>query len=224
MRGRTAIAIAHRLSTLRDANRLVVLDRGSVVEIGNLRRVVALEGHYYRLYQALEDLAEDDAPPVSPDLAVDDDEGDNTMSTGMTTLIQPAWIHPAARAQLVAVVQRRRHQPEIVGTGVQEADQSPRRKTSPTRSIRTAANCNRINRLDDLPEATRELVRARLASREFMPVIQRIRSVSSFATPTTWANLPPITATQFVSIKARKTSPPGRLSAAHRRQPRHPIP
>ena len=44
-----------------------------------------------------------------------------------------------------------------------------------------------INRLDDLPEATRELVRAELASREFMPVISRIRSVSSFATPTTWA-------------------------------------
>jgi len=52
VRGRTTIAIAHRLSTLRDANRLVVLDRGSVVEVGNHDELMASEGHYYRLYQA----------------------------------------------------------------------------------------------------------------------------------------------------------------------------
>jgi ATP-binding cassette subfamily B protein len=52
VRGRTTIAIAHRLSTLRDANRLVVLDRGSVVEIGNHDELMARQGHYYQLYQA----------------------------------------------------------------------------------------------------------------------------------------------------------------------------
>ncbi|MEF8701556.1 MAG: ABC transporter ATP-binding protein [Candidatus Accumulibacter sp. UW26] len=52
VRGRTTIAIAHRLSTLRDANRLVVLDRGSVVEVGSHDQLMAAEGHYYRLYQA----------------------------------------------------------------------------------------------------------------------------------------------------------------------------
>jgi ATP-binding cassette subfamily B protein len=52
VRGRTTIAIAHRLSTLRDANRLVVLDRGSVVEVGNHDELMAQEGHYFRLYQA----------------------------------------------------------------------------------------------------------------------------------------------------------------------------
>ncbi len=52
VRGRTTIAIAHRLSTLREANRLVVLDRGSVVEVGSHDELMAKEGHYYRLYQA----------------------------------------------------------------------------------------------------------------------------------------------------------------------------
>jgi ATP-binding cassette subfamily B protein len=52
VRGRTTIAIAHRLSTLRDANRLIVLDRGSVVEVGNHDELMAAEGHYYNLYQA----------------------------------------------------------------------------------------------------------------------------------------------------------------------------
>lgn len=43
-----------------------------------------------------------------------------------------------------------------------------------------------IERLADLPEATRALVREELASREFMPEIRAIRQVSSFATPSTW--------------------------------------
>ncbi|MDR1368356.1 MAG: ABC transporter ATP-binding protein/permease [Candidatus Accumulibacter sp.] len=49
--GRTTIAIAHRLSTLRKADRLVVLDRGKIVEIGNHNQLMESRGHYYRLYQ-----------------------------------------------------------------------------------------------------------------------------------------------------------------------------
>lgn len=43
-----------------------------------------------------------------------------------------------------------------------------------------------IDRLEDLPAATRTLLEEELASREFVPEIRRLRHVSSFATPSIW--------------------------------------
>jgi ATP-binding cassette subfamily B protein len=61
--GRTTIAIAHRLSTLRRADRLVVLDRGQVVEVGDHDTLMGLEGAYFRLYQAQVRQDEDEVEP-----------------------------------------------------------------------------------------------------------------------------------------------------------------
>jgi len=52
VQGRTTIAIAHRLSTLHRADRLVVLDRGRVVEQGTHDALMAAQGAYFNLYQA----------------------------------------------------------------------------------------------------------------------------------------------------------------------------
>ena len=52
VQGRTTIAIAHRLSTLHRADRLVVLDRGVVMEEGSHDELMAREGAYFRLYEA----------------------------------------------------------------------------------------------------------------------------------------------------------------------------
>jgi len=48
-KGKTAIVIAHRLSTVKHADKIVVLDKGKVVEEGNHAELVAKKGEYYRL-------------------------------------------------------------------------------------------------------------------------------------------------------------------------------
>lgn len=51
MQGRTAIAIAHRLSTVQDMDRIYVLHKGRIQESGSHDELLALEGFYYRLYR-----------------------------------------------------------------------------------------------------------------------------------------------------------------------------
>ncbi|MFD1770464.1 peptidase domain-containing ABC transporter [Sphingobacterium suaedae] len=49
LHGRTAVIVAHRLSTVRNADKIIVLDSGRVVEEGSHEQLVALQGEYYRL-------------------------------------------------------------------------------------------------------------------------------------------------------------------------------
>ena len=49
--GRTTLMIAHRLSTLRKANKIVVVDKGRIIECGSHDELMALKGKFYRLIQ-----------------------------------------------------------------------------------------------------------------------------------------------------------------------------
>jgi len=51
MKGRTAIVVAHRLSTIQHAHQIVVLDKGQILEVGNHETLIQKQGAYYHLHQ-----------------------------------------------------------------------------------------------------------------------------------------------------------------------------
>ena len=50
IRGRTSLVIAHRLSTVKNADLILVVQDGKIVEQGTHRELLAKKGYYYRLY------------------------------------------------------------------------------------------------------------------------------------------------------------------------------
>ena len=57
MEGRTVFVIAHRLSTVRNADAIIVLEQGKIVERGNHQDLLEQKGEYYQLYHGMFELA-----------------------------------------------------------------------------------------------------------------------------------------------------------------------
>ena len=57
MEGRTVFVIAHRLSTVRNANAIMVIEQGEIIERGNHEQLIAQKGKYYQLYNGLSELS-----------------------------------------------------------------------------------------------------------------------------------------------------------------------
>ena len=56
MKNRTTFVIAHRLSTVRNSNAIMVLEKGEIIERGNHDQLLALKGRYYELYTGKKEL------------------------------------------------------------------------------------------------------------------------------------------------------------------------
>ena len=56
MEGRTVFVIAHRLSTVRNADAIIVLEQGQIVERGSHQELLDQKGEYYQLYHGMFEL------------------------------------------------------------------------------------------------------------------------------------------------------------------------
>jgi ATP-binding cassette subfamily B protein len=63
--GRTTLIIAHRLSTVMDADEILVMDAGNIVERGNHARLIARNGHYAAMWRLQQQSPEASAPALS---------------------------------------------------------------------------------------------------------------------------------------------------------------
>lgn len=57
MSGRTVFVIAHRLSTVRNSDAIMVLEHGEIIERGNHDDLMKLKGRYYKLYTGMFELS-----------------------------------------------------------------------------------------------------------------------------------------------------------------------
>ena len=56
MKGRTVFVIAHRLSTVRNSDAIMVLEHGNIIERGDHDKLIADKGKYYQLYTGMFEL------------------------------------------------------------------------------------------------------------------------------------------------------------------------
>ena len=70
LEGRTALVIAHRLSTVRDADEILVLDEGRIVERGRHTDLIRAGGLYAELYRTQFAVGASEAPPFADEVEI----------------------------------------------------------------------------------------------------------------------------------------------------------
>ena len=178
VQGRTTVAIAHRLSTLRKADLLIVLKNGKVAEMGSAAELLAQDGEYAKLWRAQSATQPDTASEVAPDSRVID------ASHEPLPLFEPSTLalDLDENGQLWA-----------------EEPGSERLAVSARRAFPLTAPDAYVSLVDDhhyeracfttlsvLNPAQRETVQRALAKGDFLPEIRQILVITQEATQSRW--------------------------------------
>jgi ATP-binding cassette subfamily B protein len=176
--GRTTIAIAHRLSTLRKADLLVVLRDGVVVEQGSPAELIARDGEYARLWRAQSTTTAEAPPLPAPDEAEEDDDLPDVPPLELAGL----RLEPRERGTLTAVSADGTRTPVV-----------PKRcfpLTLPARFVSLVDERGHERACFEQPAAldavSREALLNALASGTFLPLIRRIESVNQLDARWEW--------------------------------------
>ena len=177
VRGRTTVAIAHRLSTLRKADLLVVLKNGKVAECGTSAELLAKNGEYASLWRA-QSSAHSEASALDPETTAETahvplplfDPATLELSCDETGQL---WARPDAHGERVAVAARRAFPLTNPDVFVSLTDENQHERAC-------------FAALSALPQDQRELLQRALVRAEFLPKIQRILALGAEGTSTRW--------------------------------------
>jgi len=178
VQGRTTIAIAHRLSTLRKADLLIVLKNGRVAEMGSAAELLAKEGEYAQLWRAQSSAQAGDSGSEQADSAAKDTAHEPLPlfdpSTLELTLDEDGqlWALTPGAARL-AVFARRAFPLSAPDSYVSLVDEQHFERAC-------------FVTLDVLPAAAREVLEQALEKSDFLPEIGKIQAIDQEATLSRW--------------------------------------
>jgi len=191
VKGRTTIAIAHRLSTLRNANRIMVVDQGKIIESGPHEELAAKGGLYARLLRIQGQKA---TPPSIDHLVAEGSLTGDESSEWQSPLPHPRGHHPRWLPPDVARIHTGSHgalhvtvRDERIYGGVYAMCCFPVRYPREFISLRYLDHEKRevevglIRRLSDWPDEAQRLTSESLAKRYFVHTIRSIHNIEVFS-------------------------------------------
>jgi ATP-binding cassette, subfamily B, bacterial len=99
-RGRTTLALAHRLSTLRDSDRIFVIDKGRLIEQGTHHELMQSDGNYARLVKIQTQIARNmniqATLDAAPNVVVDEPNCQPAPDESRSMDVAPRWLTPGA--------------------------------------------------------------------------------------------------------------------------------